>query len=362
MDFNRAFGSKRRPCQSFERLSTEESSPGGGSLRTDLAVEAHEVIKQSMGPSIPGVNARTDETDFGSITRVAITTEQAARALGKAMGNYITIDAPDLPLRDRELQSQVSQALARELVGLIRANLNNVDFWTVPDFTTLVCGLGNWNATPDAIGPLVAGKVMVTRHVYSMTPPEKRGGLKAVAAISPGVLGLTGIETAEVILGVVGRLRPNLVIVVDALAARGVSRLGTTIQLGDTGIQPGSGVGNRRFGITRETIGVPVIAVGVPTVVHAMTIVADALNIMGQAQQGMGPQPPVGPRSIQDIAGASQLPPAVSQMLQPYLGTLIITPKEVDVLAKELSDVVAGGINYALHPAIDEEEIYQYLQ
>ena len=193
MDFNRAFGSKRRPCQSFERLSTEESSPGGGSLRTDLAVEAHEVIKQSMGPSIPGVNARTDETDFGSITRVAITTEQAARALGKAMGNYITIDAPDLPLRDRELQSQVSQALARELVGLIRANLNNVDFWTVPDFTTLVCGLGNWNATPDAIGPLVAGKVMVTRHVYSMTPPEKRGGLKAVAAISPGVLGLTGI-------------------------------------------------------------------------------------------------------------------------------------------------------------------------
>ncbi len=362
LDFDRSFGSTWRPCPRLEHLSREESSPGGGSFRTDLAVEAHEVLRQSMGPEIPGVNTRTDETDFGSITRVAITTEQAARALGKAMGNYITIDAPELPLRDRELEREVSQALARELVGLIRANLNNVDFWAVPDFTTLICGLGNWNATPDAIGPLVAGKVMVTRHVYSMTPPEKRGGLKSVGAISPGVLGLTGIETAEVILGVVGRVRPNLVIVVDALAARSVSRLGTTIQMGDTGIQPGSGVGNRRFGITRETLGVPVIAVGVPTVVHAMTIVADALSIMGQTPQGISPEQQDGPHGIRDITGGPQLPPAVSQMLQPYLGTLIITPKEVDVLAKELSDVVAGGINYALHPAIDEEEIYQYLQ
>jgi len=362
LDFDRAFGSKWRPCPGLDHLSGGESSPGGGSFRTDLAVEAHEVLRQSMGPQIPGVSTSTEETDFGSITRVAITTPQAARALGKSMGNYITIDAPELPLRDRELESEVSQALARELVGLIRTSMNNVDFWAIPDFTTLICGLGNWNATPDAIGPLVAGKVMVTRHVYSMTPPEKRGGLKSVAAISPGVLGLTGIETAEVIVGVVGRVRPNLVIVVDALAARSVSRLGTTIQLGDTGIQPGSGVGNRRFGITRETLGVPVIAVGVPTVVHAMTIVADALNIMGQASQGTSPESPGTPRGVQEITGDPQLPPAVSQMLQPYLGTLIITPKRWTFLAKELSDVVAGGINYALHPAIDEEEIYQYLQ
>ena len=137
MDFDRAFGSKWRPCPGLDHLSGGESSPGGGSLRTDLAVEAHEVLRQSMGPQIPGVSTGTEETDFGSITRVAITTPQAARALGKSMGNYITIDAPELPLRDRELESEVSQALARELVGLIRTSMNNVDFWAIPDFTTL---------------------------------------------------------------------------------------------------------------------------------------------------------------------------------------------------------------------------------
>ncbi|MDD3599912.1 MAG: GPR endopeptidase, partial [Firmicutes bacterium] len=155
---------------------------------------------------------------------------------------------------------------------------------------------------------------------------------------------------------------PHLIIVVDALAARSISRLGTTIQLSDTGIQPGSGVGNSRFGINRETMGVPVIAVGVPTVVHALTIVGDALDIVGRGQQpGIQSHQMAGPMAELGL-GQPSLPPAVAQMLQPYFGTLIVTPKEVDVLVKELSHVLAGGINYALHPAIDEDEIYLYLQ
>ncbi|MGI6518389.1 MAG: GPR endopeptidase [Bacillota bacterium] len=362
MGFDRSFGAKWRPCQALEHLSECELGVGGGRCLTDLAVEANELVQRASRAEVPGVSSQVEETDFGSVTRVRIQTEQAARSLGKAVGNYVTIDAPDLPLRDKGLQEEVSQGLAHELISMIRANLNNMDFWAIPDFTTLVCGLGNWNATPDAVGPMVAGEVLVTRHVYSLTPPEKRGGLKSVAAFSPGVLGLTGVETAEIIAGVVARVRPHLIIVVDALAARSISRLGTTIQLSDTGIQPGSGVGNRRFGINRETMGVPVIAVGVPTVVHALTIVGDALDIVGRGQQpGIQSHQMAGPMAELGL-GQPSLPPAVAQMLQPYFGTLIVTPKEVDVLVKELSHVLAGGINYALHPAIDEDEIYLYLQ
>ena len=361
MGFDRNFGAKWRPSKKLQHLSECDTGLSGGGYLTDLAVEANELVQRASRAQVPGVSSQVEEMDFGSITRVRVQTEQAARSLGKAVGNYVTIDAPELPLRDKGLQEDVSEALARELVSLIRANFNNVDFWTIPDFTTLVCGLGNWNATPDAVGPMVAGEVLVTRHVYSLTPPEKRGGLKSVAALSPGVLGLTGVETAEIIAGVVARVRPHLIIVVDALAARSVSRLGTTIQISDAGIQPGSGVGNRRFGINRESMGIPVIAVGVPTVVHALTIISDALEIVGSSQQpGVG-RSAAGPLSELGV-GQPGLPPAVAQMLQPYFGTLIVTPKEVDVLVKELSRVVAGGINYALHPAIDEDEIYLYLQ
>jgi spore protease len=345
---------KWRTAPAAETSPQEES----GVLRTDLAVEAHQIASGAAGAEVRGVVSQTEPQDFGSVTRVRIMTEEAGRALGKAPGNYVTIDAPDLPLHDRELQKQVADGLARELVNMINANFG-ADFRALEDFTTLVCGLGNWNATPDAIGPMVVGKVMVTRHVHSMTPPEKRGGLRSVAAISPGVLGLTGIETAEIVGGVVSRVRPNLIIVVDALASRNVSRLGTTVQLGDSGIQPGSGIGNKRFGITRQAMGVPVIAIGVPTVVHALTIVGDALDIL---QRGQAPGVAVQQPRLPEDGPPRQAQQVVSQVLQPYFGTLVVTPKEVDVLVKELSDVVAGGINYALHPAIEENEIYQYLQ
>ncbi len=340
------------------------SCAGGGSLRTDLALEAHQAVQNAMGGPIRGVSSQVSETEWGSVTRVMISSTEGARALGKSVGTYVTIEAPDLPVRDKVLSEEVAGTLADELIAMIVRAYNGADFRSAPNFTTLVCGLGNWNATPDAVGPLVAEKVLVTRHIHSMTPPEKRGGLRSVAALSPGVLGITGIETAEIIAGVVERLKPDLIIVADALAARSVSRLGTTIQLGDSGIQPGSGVGNRRFGITRDTMGVPVIAVGVPTVVHAMTIVQDALNIVGGAgnRQAQSRAAAPGPMGAAVEPGEPPLPRAVQEALQPYLGSLIVTPKEVDLLSEELADVVAGGINLALHPAIDEEEIYQYLQ
>jgi len=154
-----------------------------------------------------------------------------------------------------------------------------------------VVGLGNWNATPDSLGPKVLENLMVTRHLLEMSPPELRKGLRPVAALAPGVLGLTGIETGEIIMGVVDRMGAKAVICIDALASRSVDRLCSTIQISDTGIHPGAGVGNRRLAINKETLGIPVIAIGVPTVVHAVTIISDAMNLL----EGGGHDPAAAP-------------------------------------------------------------------
>lgn len=358
----------------MEEIDSYFEQYGSRPYRTDLAIESQQMVGGAESSAFPGVKSFTEETDFATITRSSITTQYAAQALGKSMGNYITIESPDLQLGDREIQKEIGSIVAHELSTLIKMNFPNGEY-NNDTFTVLLCGLGNWNATPDAVGPMVVDKAMVTRHVYEMTPPEKRGGLRSVAAISPGVLGLTGVETSEIVSGVVSRIRPNLVIVIDALASRSVSRLGTTIQIGDSGIQPGSGVGNKRAGITRESMGVPVIAIGVPTVVHALTIVADAIEIMeenGHQENAKGAfniQNQFAQQSMQvtnkDITRSPEVESRIQiakQILNPHFGTLVVTPKEVDVMVKDLADVIAGGINYALHPAIEENEIYQYLQ
>jgi len=357
----------------MEELDAYFEQYGSRTYRTDLAIESQQMVEKAESSAFSGVRSFTKETEFATIIRSSIITNDAARVLGKAMGNYITIEAPDLQLGDRQIQKEVSSIVAYELSNLIEMIFPAGEY-KKDDFTVLLCGLGNWNATPDAVGPMVVDKAMVTRHVYEMTPPEKRGGLRSVAAISPGVLGLTGVETSEIVRGVVSRVKPDLIIVIDALASRSVSRLGTTIQIGDSGIQPGSGVGNKRAGITKETMGVPVIAIGVPTVVHALTIVADAIEIMEEdKEESLSPkesnvknkdsqQGPDGDK--RDFLRTSQVQSRIKiakQILNPHLGTLVVTPKEVDIMVKDLADVIAGGINYALHPAIEKNEIYQYL-
>ncbi len=177
-------------------------------------------------------------------------------------------------------------------------------------------------------------------------PPEKRGSLRPVAAISPGVLGLTGVETTELVAAVVQRIRPACVVCVDALAAAGVERLCTTVQLSDAGIQPGAGVGNRRLGLTRDTVGVTVIAVGVPTVIHAVQLLASF----------DGEPPAMGAGASRDVAAPRRM------ARSPRLEHLVVTPKEIDVLIEDASKVVAGGLNAALHRGVDLEEALQFLQ
>lgn len=314
--------------------------------RTDLALEAKEMLNRRVREDIPGVRVETVDNDDITITRVDIMTPQASDAMGKVQGKYITIEAPGLRYKNTPLQEQVMGLLAVEFANLV--NLPK-------DATVLVVGLGNWNITPDALGPRAVEKIVVTRHLQGMLSPELTGGVRSVCAIAPGVLGITGMETAEIIAGIVDRIKPDAVVCVDALAAASSHRVITTIQLADAGIHPGSGVGNKRFGLTQQSLGVPVIAIGVPTVVHASTIAMDTIDTLQQHAAFA--------RYLKSMADLSDQDRQViiRQVLPEALGDLMVTPKEVDTLIADIANVIAGGINQAVHPHIDYENIHMYL-
>ncbi len=317
--------------------------------RTDLAVEAHAAVAEALGGQVPGVSAQEEQRGNVHISRVHIFSRQGEEALGKVSGRYVTLDAPALRRRNREVQAEIAEVLTDELARLM--NLG-------PDDQVLVVGLGNWNATPDALGPKVVASLLVTRHLRRYLPAELVGHLRGVAAVAPGVLGLTGIETGDIVRGIVSQVQPAAVICIDALAAGNLERVNTSIQLSDTGINPGSGVGNKRAGITEASLGVPVFAIGVPTVVHATTIVNDALDlVVNEVRQEQQPSP-LGGLAATDDADRQAL---VEQVLQPDLGDLIVTPKEVDVMITDLSRILAGAMNAALHPGVSKEEMDQYL-
>jgi spore protease len=243
---------------------------------TDLAVEAHNMAVERTGEEVKGVSLEENQTENTEITRVTVLNQQGAKSIGKPVGTYITIESRGLQGQNRKVHDELSEVLSRELEGII--NFNELKTKSQQEPTIFVVGLGNWNATPDALGPQVLNSLMVTRHLYNQAPPEVRNGMRPVCALAPGVLGLTGIQTAEIIKGVVDTAKPDLIVAVDALAARNTDRLGKTIQLSNTGIAPGSGVGKNRMGINNESMQIPVIAVGVPTVVGAVTIVNDAMD------------------------------------------------------------------------------------
>jgi len=314
--------------------------------RTDLALEAREMLTRRVRQDVPGVLVETSEDDDLLITRVDITTPEAERMMGKIQGKYVTIEAQGLRYKNTPLQEKVMNFLAQELAALMDLPKSA---------TVLVVGLGNWNVTPDALGPRSVDKIVVTRHLQNMLSPELKGGVRSVCAIAPGVLGITGMETAEIVHGIVSKIRPDMVIAVDALAAASSHRVITTVQLANTGIHPGSGVGNRRFGLTRESLGVPVIAIGVPTVVHASTIAMDTINTLQQHAAFARYF-----KSMENLSDRDRHV-IVRQVLPDSLGDLMVTPKEVDRLIADIADVVAGGINQAMHPNIDYENIHLYL-
>lgn len=320
-------------------------------IRTDLAIEARELYKEKNNIEVSGVEVEREEKENYTITRVKIVNENGMAQMGKPIGNYITIEAPALKKADQDLKDEISKVLAKELKALHKLDKSN---------KTLVVGLGNWNVTPDALGPKVVDKILVTRHFFEAYKKTEDETMANVSAISPGVMGLTGIETGEIIKGVVEKIKPDLVIAIDALASRKMERVSSTIQISDTGISPGSGVGNKRKGLNREYLGVPVIAIGVPTVVDAATMVNDTIDMIVSE---MKKQAKVGSNfySMLEEMESEDKYQLIKEVLNPYMGNVMVTPKEVDDLINDLSQVIANGLNISLHPGIDLKDVNRYL-
>ena len=278
--------------------------------RTDLALEAHELWRRDA-PERPGVAVREHDAFGYGVSVVEVTEPEAARALGKPVGTYVTLDLRPYWTHAADALERAAEAVGAELRALLPEGAK----------TALVAGLGNDSMTPDAIGPQVAEHILVTRHLMR---DAAFSSLTAVSVLAPGVLGRTGMEAAETVRGAVHTVRPDVLIAVDALASRSLGRVCTTVQLSDTGIVPGSGVGNRRRALNRETLGIPVVAIGVPTVVDAATLALDIL----------------------EEAGAAELDPAALQ----GRGGVMVTPRDIDAQIRELSRVVGYGIDLALQP------------
>ncbi|ABN52270.1 spore protease [Acetivibrio thermocellus ATCC 27405] len=325
-------------------------------IRTDLVLEAHELLKENEFKNErrepPGVDVENDGTEDIRITRVRVTSPTGEAAIGKPMGNYITLEVPRLKENDQELYEETCKALAKELTRVL--NLKD-------DSTILVIGLGNWNVTPDALGPKVVSRLMVTRHLLEYVPDQVDEGVRPVCAVSPGVLGITGIETGEIVRGIVDRVKPDVVIAIDALASRKMERVNTTIQIADTGISPGSGVGNKRMELSRETLGVPVIAIGVPTVVDAATMANDTIdlvidNLIREAKEDSHFY-----NMLKNI-DRNEKYQLIQEVLQPYVGNLVVTPKEIDDVVDRIAKVIANGLNIALHQGITLNDVNRYVQ
>lgn len=299
-------------------------------IRTDLAMESTGAAGKD---SLPGVHVSNWESGDVTITEVRIEREEAAKLLGKPVGNYITLELTGANRRTSEGRAAVASLLGEEIARLL------------PDDDgrpILIIGLGNRSVTPDALGPMTVDRSLVTRHIFRELPETADERMSAVCAIAPGVLGVTGIETFELVTGIVEHVDPRAVIAIDSLAARAVSRVGSTVQLTDVGIQPGSGVGNHRRALTGETLGVKVLAVGVPMVIYAATIARDAFEMLNEDDE-------------EDHDSA--LDAMAQKLLDGALGEMIVTPREVDDLVSDVAQMLAGGINRALHPGLSEREM-----
>jgi spore protease len=301
----------------------------------DLAVEAHALLRGATRQEIPGVREDKEQHPNAVITTITIMDAAGARAMGKPQGTYITIDAPELRVEDPPVHEAIANLLAGKL-NLLLQKLN-----VSPADPVLVVGLGNWEATPDSLGPKVINQFTVTRHLLKYAPQSMPAGTRPVSALAPGVLGTTGIETAEILRGVIEKTKPRVLIAIDALAAGDLQRVGSSIQISDTGINPGSGVGNQRADINQQTMGIPVIAIGIPTVVHAGVIIYEALSQMQQAFPNINLQ-------LNQAAGQN----LARNVLAPFGGNLTVTPKEVDDLIHNLAWVIGNALNKSLHSTL----------
>lgn len=312
------------------------------SVRTDLALEEKERF-ESDDVEIQGVVLEEDydEEQELKVTRVEIRTENGAKAMGKPVGTYLTLETPNLAIPDEETHMNIAARLCGYIRELIRKNTGDED----RDLSVLVVGLGNRSVTPDALGPCVADHLSVTRHIVKEYGKYAMGVENAslISAIVPGVMGQTGMESTEIVRGIVKETHPDMVIAVDALAARNSKRLNRTVQIADTGIHPGSGVGNHRSGLTEESLGVPVIGIGVPTVVDAATIVNDTMENFITALESSDSLKGVG--EVLRSYNAGEKYEFVKELIAPHLNGMFVTPKDVDEMTHQISHTISEALN-----------------
>lgn len=327
--------------------------------RTDLAIEAID--------NVDGIKSNVIEIDNVKITEVYINKE-ASKKISKKEGNYITIEFEDIT--DYDNSKKIEKIFSEQLSKLLeRANIKH-------NHTCLVVGLGNSKSTPDSLGPLTINNILVTNHLFMLGEVEK--GFRSVSAISPGVLGQTGLETSEMIESIVGKFKPDFLIIIDALASQSIERVNKTIQMTDTGIHPGSGVGNSRKEISKEILNVPCIAIGVPTVVDAITIVSDTINymhkhysyskankdnpsnrLMTSLPNYLNKKININPKDKEVLLGIVgtlddyEIKQLLFEVLTPIGFNMMVTPKEVDFLIEKLGLLISNGINKALHKKVE---------
>jgi spore protease len=308
------------------------------SIRTDLALEQKERFESDQ-VEVQGVvlTEEVDEEREIKVTTVKIETENGAKVMRKPVGTYITMEAPNMAVPDEDYHREISAELKKFLARFIKGNKE--------DCSVLVVGLGNRKVTPDALGPYVVDNLNITRHIVREYGKYAMGEehVSLVSAIVPGVMGQTGMETVEIIKGVVNETKPDFIIAIDALAARSSKRLNRTIQIADTGINPGSGVGNHRNAITKETVGVPVLAIGVPTVVDAATIVNDTMENFIAALEESESLKGVG--VVMQGYSAAEKYELVKELISPHLNGLFVTPKDIDETVKRISYTISESLN-----------------
>ena len=308
-------------------------------FRTDLALERRDLFKKANNISneVDGLETQEESfTDDIKISRVKVLNDNGEQAIGKRKGTYITIDIKNLKIAGEDEIQKASEAVTKELKNLIGALVD-------PQEDILVVGLGNLYVTPDALGPKVVNEIDITRHLLNYMPDVLDKDTRPVSAIAPGVLGTTGIETLEVIKGIVENIHPKLIIVIDALASRSIERISSTVQLADTGIVPGAGVDNARKELTVNTLGVPVIALGIPTVVETAVVVNDCLDVFIEKLQEKAES-----NEYLNKLKEEDNYLEIKEALIPKDFNFIVTPKEIDSLVENMKDVVARGINMSL--------------
>ncbi len=290
-------------------------------FRTDMAIERRDLYKNAnkIENEISGIECEEENIEDIKVTRVKITNKEGEEALQKPIGNYITVDTKKIHNISEDKENKIIEIFSNELKSLIEKHIKKED-------EVLIVGLGNLNAAPDALGSKVVENIEITRHVKLYLPEAIDKSVRSISAFTPGVLGLTGIETLEVVKGIVDNIKPKLVIAIDSLCSKNIDRINKSIQLCDTGIVPGGGVGNKREELSKSTLGVPVIAVGVPTVLDAATIVLESL----------------------DVCDVSYNEDEIISKMKLNNFNFIVTPKEIDELIDNMSMIVSEGINQSV--------------